>query len=57
VAFYLKELAAAFHSYYNASRFLVDDEAVKCARWRWIAAAAQVMCNGLALLVSAPGKM
>jgi arginyl-tRNA synthetase len=58
VAFYLKELAAAFHSYYNAARFLVEDEAVKCARLALIAAAAQVMSNGLALLgVSAPRKM
>ncbi|MDO9010434.1 MAG: arginine--tRNA ligase [Gallionella sp.] len=58
VAFYLKDLASAFHSYYNASRFLVDDEAVKCARLALIAAAAQVMSNGLALLgVSAPEKM
>ncbi len=58
IAFYLKELAADFHSYYNASRFLVDDEAVKRARLALIAAAAQVMRNGLALLgVSAPEKM
>jgi arginyl-tRNA synthetase len=58
VAFYLKELAADFHSYYNASRFLVEDEAVKCARLALISAVAQVMRNGLALLgVSAPEKM
>ena len=58
IAFYLKELAAAFHSYYNASRFLVDDEVTKCARLALIAAAAQVMKNGLALLgISAPEKM
>ena len=58
IAFYLKELAAAFHSYYNASRFLVEDEAVKCARLALIAATAQVMKNGLALLgVGAPEKM
>jgi arginyl-tRNA synthetase len=58
IAFYLKDLAADFHSYYNASRFLVEDEAVKCARLALIAAAAQVMRNGLALLgVSAPEKM
>ncbi len=58
VAFYLKELAAAFHSYYNASRFLVDDDAIKRARLALIAAAAQVMRNGLALLgVGAPEKM
>ena len=58
IAFYLKDLAADFHSYYNASRFLVEDEAVKLARLALIAAVAQVMRNGLALLgVSAPGKM
>jgi arginyl-tRNA synthetase len=58
IAFYLKDFAADFHSYYNASRFLVEDDAVKCARLALIAAAAQVMRNGLALLgVSAPEKM
>ena len=58
VAFYLKELAADFHSYYNASRFLVEDEKVKLARLALIAAVAQVIKNGLALLgVSAPEKM
>jgi arginyl-tRNA synthetase len=58
VAFYLKELAADFHSYYNASRFLVDDEKIKLARLALIAAVAQVLKNGLALLgVSAPEKM
>lgn len=58
IAFYLKDLAADFHSYYNASRFLVEDEAVKLARLALIAAVAQVVRNGLALLgVSAPEKM
>ena len=58
IAFYLKELAADFHSYYNASRFLVEDEKVKLARLALIAAVAQVLKNGLALLgVSAPEKM
>jgi arginyl-tRNA synthetase len=58
IAFYLKELAADFHSYYNASRFLVEDRAVKCARLALIAAVAQVLKNGLALIgVSAPEKM
>jgi len=58
IAFYLKELAADFHSYYNASRFLVEEEAVKLARLALVAAAAQVMRNGLAILgVSAPEKM
>jgi arginyl-tRNA synthetase len=58
VAFYLKELAADFHSYYNASRFLVDDERTRLARLALIAALAQVIRNGLDLLgVSAPEQM
>ncbi len=58
VAFYLRELAAAYHSYYDAERILVDDEAVKLARLALISACAQVLKNGLALLgVSAPEKM
>ena len=58
IAFYLKDLAADFHSYYNASRFLVEDEKVKLARLTLIAAVAQVIHNGLGLLgVSAPEKM
>ncbi|MDO8412351.1 MAG: arginine--tRNA ligase [Gallionellaceae bacterium] len=58
MAFYLKDLAANFHSYYNASRFLVDNASIKHARLALIAAVAQVMRNGLSLLgVSAPDKM
>lgn len=58
IAFYLKDLAADFHSYYNASRFLVEDEAIKLARLALIGAAAQVIRNGLQLLgVSAPEQM
>lgn len=58
IAFFLKDLAAAFHSYYNASHFLVQDEAVKLARLSLIAAVKQVIRNGLDLLgVSAPEKM
>jgi len=58
VAFYLRELAAAFHSYYNATRLLVDDESVKRARLALAAAVRQVVRNGLALLgVSAPDRM
>jgi arginyl-tRNA synthetase len=58
VAFYLKELAADLHSYYNAERFLVEDEALKLARLALIAAVAQVLKNGLALLgVTAPEQM
>lgn len=58
IAFYLRELAADFHSYYNASRFLVEDDALKVSRLALISAVAQVMRNGLVLLgVSAPAKM
>ncbi|MGH6626125.1 MAG: arginine--tRNA ligase [Burkholderiaceae bacterium] len=58
VTFYLRELAAAYHSYYDAERILVDDEVVKRARLALVAATAQVLHNGLAVLgVSAPSKM
>ena len=58
VTFYLRELAAAYHSYYDVERILVDDEAVKLARLALVAATAQVLHNGLAILgVSAPQKM
>ena len=58
VAFYLRELAASYHSYYDAERILVDDAAVKLARLALVAATAQVLHNGLAVLgVSAPRKM
>jgi arginyl-tRNA synthetase len=58
VTFYLRDLAACYHSYYDAERILVDDEAVKLARLALVAATAQVLHNGLAVLgVSAPQKM
>jgi arginyl-tRNA synthetase len=58
IAFYLKDLAADFHSYYNATRILVDDERVKLARLALATAARHVLRNALALLgVSAPEKM
>lgn len=58
VTFYLRELAASYHSYYDAERILVDDESVKLARLALVAATAQVLRNGLAVLgVSAPQKM
>ena len=58
VTFYLRELSAAYHSYYDAERILVDDELVKKARLALVAATAQVLHNGLAVLgVSAPSKM
>ncbi len=58
IAFYLRELAAEFHSYYNATRFLVPELPLRLARLALIAAIRQVLVNGLTLLgVSAPDKM
>jgi arginyl-tRNA synthetase len=58
VTFYLRELAAQFHSYYNAEQFLVDDPRVREARLALVVATGQVVRNGLAVLgVSAPQKM
>ncbi|MEK7768447.1 MAG: arginine--tRNA ligase [Pseudomonadota bacterium] len=58
IAFYLRELAAEFHSYYNATRFLVPEVPLRLARLALIAAIRQVLVNGLTLLgVSAPDKM
>jgi arginyl-tRNA synthetase len=58
VAFYLRELAAEFHSYYNAERILVEDEGLRTARLALCAAVRQTLANGLSLIgVSAPEKM
>ncbi|RVT84801.1 arginine--tRNA ligase [Inhella crocodyli] len=58
VAFYLRDLAGAFHSYYAAERFLVDDEALRGARMALLTATRQVIANALGVLgVSAPEQM
>ena len=58
LCYYLKDLAAAFHAFYNADRVLVDDEAVRNARLALLAAVRQTLANGLHLLgVSAPEHM
>jgi arginyl-tRNA synthetase len=58
IANYLKECASDLHSYYNDTKFLVDDAPTKLARLALIAATQQVLKNGLDLLgVSAPNKM
>jgi arginyl-tRNA synthetase len=55
---YLRELANAFHTYYNAQQFLVDDAALRDARLNLVVATRQVMRNGLALIdVTAPEAM
>ncbi|WP_374436174.1 arginine--tRNA ligase [Inhella sp.] len=58
IAFYLRDLAGAFHSYYAAERFIVDDAALCRARMALLAATRQVLANALAVLgVSAPESM
>jgi arginyl-tRNA synthetase len=59
VTYYLHDdVAARLHTYYNAERFLVEDEALKLARLALVVATRQVLANGLAVLgVSAPERM
>ncbi len=58
IAQYLRDLAAGFHTYYNAHTFLVDDEHLRDARLALITATRQVIRNGLTLLgVAAPESM
>ncbi len=58
VAHYLKELAGEFHTYYNATKFLVEEPALRNARLNLVEAARQVLENGLTLLgVTAPDTM
>ena len=58
VAFYLRDLAAAFHSWYGAEHFLVDDAALAAARMALLAATRQVLRNALTMIgVSAPDAM
>jgi arginyl-tRNA synthetase len=58
ITFYLKDLAGEFHSYYNAERFLVDDERLRAARLALVVGVGQVLANGLAVLgLTAPDEM
>ncbi|MBA8882959.1 arginine--tRNA ligase [Dokdonella fugitiva] len=58
VATYLRELAAAFHGWYNTSQFIVDEADLRDARLALANAARQVLANGLDLLgMSAPESM
>lgn len=58
LCYYLRDLAAAFHSFYNAERILIEDDQVRNARLALLASARQVLVNGLKLLgVSAPEYM
>jgi len=58
IANYLKECASELHSYYNDTKFLVDDTSTKLARMALITATRHILKNGLHLLgVSAPNNM
>ncbi|WNL46155.1 arginine--tRNA ligase [Dyella sp. BiH032] len=58
IATWLRELANAFHTYYNSHQFLVDDQDLRDARLALVVATQQVLRNGLDLLgLSAPEKM
>jgi len=58
LAAWLRELANAFHTYYNSHQFLVDDAALRNARLVLVVATRQVLKNGLGLLgLSAPESM
>jgi arginyl-tRNA synthetase len=58
IAFYLRDLASDFHSFYNADRVLVDDSTLRLARIALLFSTKQVLSNGLTLLgVSSPEQM
>jgi arginyl-tRNA synthetase len=58
IAYAIKDIASAFHAYYNAEQFLVEDEALRHARMALIAATRYALRHGLTLLgVSHPDKM
>ena len=58
VAFYLRDVAAALHSWYGAERLLIDDPALAAARMALLVATRQVLRNALAMVgVSAPDLM
>jgi len=58
LAYYLRDLANAFHTYYNAHQFLVEDAGLRNARLNLICATKQVLSNGLTLLnINTPESM
>ena len=58
LAQYLRDLANEFHSYYNDSTFIVDDENLRDARLNLIIATQIIISSGLELLgVSSPSSM
>jgi arginyl-tRNA synthetase len=58
LAFYLRDLAADFHGFYNAHRVLVDDPLTRRLRLFLVAATAVMLRRGLGILgVSSPDRM
>jgi arginyl-tRNA synthetase len=58
IVYYLREVANAFHNYYNAEKWIVTETDLRNARLALVLAARQVVRNGLALLgISAPESM
>ncbi len=58
LAYYLRDLATQFHSYYNACTFILEDQDLTQARLSLIQAAKQILINGLSILgVGAPESM
>lgn len=58
LAYFLKDLATCFHSFYNSCQLLIEDDALRLARLCLIKATQQVLHNGLSLLgVSSPRRM
>jgi len=58
IVYYLREVATAFHTYYAAEQWIVEEVDLRNARLALVLAAGQVIRNGLALIgVSAPESM
>jgi arginyl-tRNA synthetase len=58
LVYFVRDVADAFHSYYNVHAFLVDDAGLRDARLALVAATGQVLRNALGLLgISAPDRM
>jgi arginyl-tRNA synthetase len=58
LAYYLRDLAGDFHSYYNNCDFLIDNKTLQASRLQLIIATKQTIHNGLDILgVCAPEKM
>ncbi len=58
IAYYLRDVATEFHSFYNKERILDCEDTLRCARLDLIDSVRQVLANGLDIIgVSAPVSM